>query len=101
MLRNNLAELLKNQEQVFNKAYFAKKIGLSRETLTQILLGHTKNPGVYTLAKIADALQISIDELIGRKISVPDPLDKNTDIIINNPHLLEAVASYVPSLFQK
>ncbi|MBA7531566.1 HTH-type transcriptional regulator SinR [subsurface metagenome] len=58
---------------------FRKKKGLSQDklakladvtltTLVKIESGVNNNPTIKTLEKIADALEVSIDVLIGRKI---------------------------------
>lgn len=99
MLINNLAELLRTQDLGINRAGFAKKIGLNRETLSQILLGRTKNPGIYTVAKIADALEISLDELIGRKS--PKSQETSKDFVMTNGKLFEDVLDYVLPIFKK
>lgn len=57
------AELKISQDQL------AKKANVPFSTLVKIEAGYTPNPSMETLIKIADAFNISIDELIGRKQS--------------------------------
>ena len=45
----------------------AKKTGLSFNTITKIEQGIGDSPTLKTLVKLADALGVSIDELVGRK----------------------------------
>ena len=45
----------------------AEKAGLSYNTITKIEQGAATKPTIQTMIKIADAFQISIDELVGRK----------------------------------
>jgi len=45
----------------------AEKAGLSYNVITKIEQGAAKNPNIKTMIKLADAFQISIDELVGRK----------------------------------
>ena len=45
----------------------SNKLGISKEALRLIISGETKNPGVYTIAKIAEILNCSIEELIGNR----------------------------------
>ncbi|MFC1567028.1 helix-turn-helix domain-containing protein, partial [bacterium] len=45
----------------------AEKAGLSYNAITKIEQGSAKNPTIQTIAKIADAFNVSIDELIGKK----------------------------------
>lgn len=47
------------------KAYkMAKEVGIGQGYIYDILNGKNKNPGVYTVKKIADYLCVSIDELL-------------------------------------
>ena len=45
----------------------AKKANIPFSTLVKIEAGYTPNPSMETLIKIADAFEITIDDLIGRK----------------------------------
>lgn len=45
----------------------AKKADIPFSTLVKIEAGYTPNPSMETLIKIADAFNVSIDELLGRK----------------------------------
>jgi len=45
----------------------AKKADIPFSTLVKIEAGYTPNPSMETLIKIADAFEVTIDELIGRK----------------------------------
>jgi len=45
----------------------AKKANIPFSTLVKIEAGYTPNPSMETLIKIADAFEITIDELIGRR----------------------------------
>lgn len=95
MLKNILAHLLQQQDFELNKARFSKKIGITKETLMQILMGNTKNPGIYTMAKIADALDVSLDALVGRKNYYAHPNAPN--FVVKNFALLEKIISYILS----
>lgn len=64
MLKDNLAKKLTFG---MKRSDLAKKSGVSEELLYRIIHGKTPNPGVYTIEKIADALSVSIDELLGRE----------------------------------
>lgn len=47
------------------KAYkMAKEVGISQGNIYDILNGKNKNPGVYTVKKIADYLGVTVDEII-------------------------------------
>ena len=45
----------------------AEKADLSYNVITKIEQGAAKNPNIQTMIKLADAFQISLDELVGRK----------------------------------
>jgi transcriptional regulator with XRE-family HTH domain len=45
----------------------SKKANIPFSTLVKIEAGYTPNPSMETLIKIADAFNIGLDELIGRK----------------------------------
>ena len=45
----------------------AKKADIPFSTLAKIEAGYTPNPSMETLIKIADAFEVGLDELIGRK----------------------------------
>jgi transcriptional regulator with XRE-family HTH domain len=44
----------------------AEKAGLSLAVITKIEQGVAKRPSIQTMMKLADALGISLDELVGR-----------------------------------
>jgi transcriptional regulator with XRE-family HTH domain len=44
----------------------AVKAGVSPRTMAALELGESKDPQILTLKKVADALQVSLDYLIGR-----------------------------------
>jgi transcriptional regulator with XRE-family HTH domain len=45
----------------------ADRIGISKTSLSQIESGETPNPRMSTLIALADALQVTMDYLAGRK----------------------------------
>ena len=49
----------------------AVKAGLSLTSITHLEQGVATQPTIQTIIKIADALDISIDELIGRNFKPP------------------------------
>jgi transcriptional regulator with XRE-family HTH domain len=68
----NISNLGKNIRTLRNKhkmtqSDLAKKSGVSFYTIVKIELDQNKNPKIKTTAKIADALDISIDELLTLK----------------------------------
>ncbi len=67
MLKNSLAKKLAEKGDGFKRSVLSRKSGVTEATLYQIVTGIIKNPGVFTVAKIADALDCSMDELLERR----------------------------------
>ncbi len=65
MIAKRLKELRKKAG--WSQQKLAEKSGLSYNTITKIEQGAATMPTIQTIIKIADALEISIDELVGRK----------------------------------
>ena len=62
----NLKATIKGKEVkslVYNKSEIARKTGLSRVAVTNILNGKQKNPKLDTLERLAETMDCSIDEL--------------------------------------
>lgn len=55
------------QKKGISQDQLAKAAGLALSTLTKIEAGTATQPTIDTIIKFADALEISIDELVGRK----------------------------------
>ena len=75
--KENLAEKLDDT----NISALARKSGLSDETIRSILAGRSEDPLLSTVIKIAQGLEISLDELVFRKRAKTDdfgevPFDK-------------------------
>ncbi len=62
----NIGEKIKFilQKKEIKPYEMAKKVKISQGNMYEILNGKNKNPGVYTVKKIADYLCVSIDELV-------------------------------------
>ena len=65
MIAKRLKELRKKAS--WSQQKLAEEAGLSYNTITKIEQGAAIKPTIQTMIKIADAFQISIDELVGRK----------------------------------
>lgn len=65
-----LSENIKKSRKIkgLSQHKLAKLEDVTLTTLVKIESGVNNNPTIKTLKKIADALEVSIDELIGRKI---------------------------------
>jgi transcriptional regulator with XRE-family HTH domain len=65
MLLKNLSELRK--QKGWSQERLAKESGISYNTLIKLERNGIKNPKIETVIKLADALKVSLDELVGRK----------------------------------
>lgn len=61
-MKNNLRVLLAKKRQKVSD--LAKGTGLSKSALTALYYERTKPPDIGTLRKVADYLNVSIDELL-------------------------------------
>ena len=64
MLAENLKKFRKKKEISQDK--LTKMADITLTTLVKLESGANENPTINTLIKIADALEISLDELMGR-----------------------------------
>jgi len=65
MLAKRIKKLRKDAG--WSQQKLAEKAGLSYNAITKIEQGTAKQPTIQTMIKIADAFEIAIDELVGRK----------------------------------
>lgn len=77
ILKGNLQKLM--EKHGYNNVSLAKKINMTRLSILNILHGKNKNPSITTVSALAQALDCSIDELIGH----------NYTSLQVNPKLLE------------
>ncbi|MBC5996354.1 XRE family transcriptional regulator [Romboutsia ilealis] len=61
-INDNLNRILKGKSM--NVHQLSRGAGVAHENLYKILKAKNKNPGVYTVKKIADYLGLTIDELL-------------------------------------
>lgn len=64
MFGKRLKELRKKAG--WSQQKLAEKAGLSYNVITKVEQGAAKNPNIQTMIKLADAFNVSIDELVGR-----------------------------------
>ena len=67
MLSKRLKELRK--ERNWTQQELAQKANLSFNAVTKIEQGAAKHPTLKTLLKLAQAFNVSLDDLVGRKTS--------------------------------
>jgi len=65
MLEQRIKQLRKKSG--WSQQKLAEKARLSYTVITKIEQGVAKRPSIQTMMKLADAFEISIDELVGRK----------------------------------
>lgn len=65
-MKNNLRILLAEQRKTVADVHDAT--GLSKKTITEIYYERSTNPEFNTMLKIADFLEVSIDDLLGREL---------------------------------
>ncbi len=65
MYLKNLAKLRK--EKKLTQEGLARKADISYHTLIKLECGGIKNPKIDTIIKLANVLEITIDELVGRE----------------------------------
>lgn len=65
MLADNIKKIRKSKGLTQEK--LARLADISNNTLVKIEMGMAKEPTITTMTKIADALDVSIDEIVGRK----------------------------------
>ncbi len=64
MLAENIRRIRKKKG--LSQEKLARLADISNNTLVKIEMGMAKEPTITTVRKIADALDVSIDELVGR-----------------------------------
>ena len=64
ILAQNIKKLRKKHK--LSQEQLARKAGITYSTLIKIESGANGNPTINTLKKLADALDVSLDELVGR-----------------------------------
>ena len=65
MYLKNLVTLRK--QKGWSQEKLAQEAGISYNTLIKVERNGIKNPKIETVIKLADALNVSLDELVGRK----------------------------------
>jgi transcriptional regulator with XRE-family HTH domain len=68
MSRFNLDKQIKKYRSKLklSQDQLARKAGIPFSTLAKIEAGYTPNPSIETVASIAEALEISLDKMIGK-----------------------------------
>lgn len=80
-LSKNIIERITRIEDIIKVNALARKCNLNVDTVAEILNGNTKNPGIYTVAKIAEALDCSVDELVSDSVQYDDSIKFKVNLI--------------------
>jgi len=56
-----------------SKTKLAKHVGLKYHTILRYEQGKIRNPSYWNMSKIAAALGVSVDEIMGDHIGIPSP----------------------------
>ena len=72
MLSSRIFMYLKNMVMIrkqkgWSQERLAQEAGISYSTLIKLERNGIKNPKIETVIKLADALEVSLDELVGRE----------------------------------
>ncbi|MEQ9115682.1 MAG: helix-turn-helix transcriptional regulator [Rickettsiales bacterium] len=98
-LKDYLTKLFADKESGLRQSHVSKKAGISPSMMHKILSGDIKNPSMETLVRIADVLETSLDELVGRKREYLQN-KQSTDLSLNED-LLEDIASTLKTFIKK
>lgn len=91
MFKDRLLQKLAEQGDKISHTALAKKVGIKQSYFSRIITGGIKNPGVYTVRKIAQELNCSTDELIGRKIKGSASKPKSHKLEFHSELAFEAI----------
>lgn len=88
-LKEKILEFTRNNHTDYSK--LERQAGLTKNFISNIIYGKSKNPGIDSIIKLADALNISIDELVGKVAKN----DISLDVIIENKKIFIEIVAYV------
>ena len=93
ILKTKVLEYVTNQRRSIRD--LERQAGLNYNAIHNILSDRSKSPSIDTVLKIADAIDCSVDEILGRTQfkSKSDTLDKQ-DVILNNK-LFQNICKYI------
>jgi len=89
-LKQNIVDLVKQKGWSVSK--LEKNAGLTKNYLSNLLRDKSRNPGIDAIAKIAAALQISIDELFGNESKHEYKIH---DLVITRKDIFSEVINYL------
>lgn len=80
----------------FSMQKLEREAGLHRNFISNLLQGKSKNPGIDSIIKIASALNVSIDKLIGKELAY-----KSYNLNINRKDIFFEVVNYLSNATPK
>lgn len=87
-LRDNLLFIIRNKG--FSIRDLEIKAGLNQSFVSNFLHDRSKNPGIDSIIKIAEALGVTVDELLGKKVT-----NKNYDSVIKRNDIFSQSAKHI------
>jgi transcriptional regulator with XRE-family HTH domain len=92
-LRQNILAIAKQQGSSLRR--LERDAGLHKKFISNFLYDKSKNPGIDSVLKIAEVLNVSIDELIGREVK-----NKIYDLAITRKDIFFDVVNYMLTTIQ-
>lgn len=92
-LKENISEAIK--ETGWSMRKLEQKAGLNRNFISNFLRNKSNNPGIESIAKIANLLNVSIDELIGK-----EPEYKSFDLTIEHRDIFLETINHLSTTIQ-
>lgn len=88
LLKENILSLTKQKGLSIRR--LEREAGLHLNFVSNLLADKSKNPGIESIIKIAEVLNVSIDELIGK-----EPEHKTYDLTITRKDIFSEVVNYL------
>lgn len=92
-LKENIIKITESKGWSISK--LEKYAGLNKNFINNFLTDKSKNPGIESIIKIADTLNTSVDELIGK-----EPLQKLYDLEIVKKDIFAEVTDFLANTIQ-
>ena len=92
-LKENIIKIAEDKGWSISK--LEKYAGLNKNYINNFLTDKSKNPGIESIVKIANTLNISVDELLGK-----EPLQKIYDLEITRKDIFAEVTNFLVTTIQ-
>ena len=88
-LKRKIVEFTKDNHSDYSK--IERQAGLTKNFISNIIYGKSKNPGIESMIKLADVFNVSIDELVGKVTKE----DLSQNIAVENKKIFVETMTYV------